>query len=157
MALEILEEGIAAGARASELAKLMGVGLSTLQRWRRQFAGDGEGVDGRKGSSRHVAHRLSEEERQRILLTCNEPQYASLPPGQIVPDLADQGIYIGSERSFYRVLHALASCTAAVGHGYRRSQGRCLGLGLQVQTRYGVGTFLISPPALKGSGCISTW
>jgi len=93
----------------------MGVGLSTLQRWRRQFAGDGEGVDGRKGSSRHVAHRLSEEERQRILLTCNEPQYASLPPGQIVPDLADQGIYIGSERSFYRVLHA---------HGQLHRRGR---------------------------------
>ena len=33
-------------------------------------------------------------------------KYASLPPGQIVPYLADQGIYIGSERSFYRVLHA---------------------------------------------------
>jgi transposase InsO family protein len=93
----------------------MGVGLSTLQRWRRQFAGDGEGVDGRKGSSRHVAHRLSEEERQRILLTCNEPRYASLPPGQIVPDLADQGIYIGSERSFYRVLHA---------HGQLHRRGR---------------------------------
>ena len=31
-----LAEGIVAGARASELAKLMGVGLTTLQRWRRQ-------------------------------------------------------------------------------------------------------------------------
>ena len=77
-----LAEGIAAGARASELAKLMGVGLTTLQRWLRQFAGDKDGVDGRKGSSRHVSHRLSVEEGQRILLTCNEPQYASLPPGQ---------------------------------------------------------------------------
>ena len=84
----------------------MGVGLTTLQRWRRQFAGDKDGVDRRKGSARKVAHRLSIEEGQRILLTCNEPRYASLPPGQIVPDLADQGIYIGSERSFYRVLHA---------------------------------------------------
>ena len=26
-------------------------------------------------------------------------------PGQIVPVLADRGLYIGSERSFYRVLH----------------------------------------------------
>jgi len=84
----------------------MGVGLTTLQRWRRQFDGDKDGVDRRKGSTRKVAHRLSVEECQRILLTCNEPKYASLPPGQIVPDLADQGIYIGSERSFYRVLHA---------------------------------------------------
>jgi len=32
-----------------------------------------------------------------------------------VPDLADQGIYIGSERSFYRVLHA---------HGQLHRRGR---------------------------------
>ena len=96
---------MADGARASELARLLGVGLTTLQRWRRQFAGDGNGLDDRKGSHRHVAHRLSEEERQRILLTCNEPEFAELPPGQIVPVLADRGLYVGSERSLYRVLH----------------------------------------------------
>ena len=72
---------MANGARARELAQLLGVGLTTLQRWRRQFAGDGDGVDRRQGSYRHVAHRLSEEERQRILLTCNEPEFAALPPG----------------------------------------------------------------------------
>ena len=89
---------MADGARASELARLMGVGLTTLQRWRRQFARDCDGVDCRKGSYRHVAHRLSEEERQRILLTCNEPEFAALPPGQIVPVLADRGLFIASER-----------------------------------------------------------
>jgi hypothetical protein len=52
----------------------MGVGLTTLPRWRRQIAGYKDGVDGRKGSSRHVSHRLSIEECQRILLTCNEPE-----------------------------------------------------------------------------------
>ena len=36
-ALEILDEGMANGARARELAMLLGVGLTTLQRWRRQF------------------------------------------------------------------------------------------------------------------------
>ena len=56
----------------------------------------------------HVSHRLSEEERQRILLTCNEPEFAALPPGQIVPILADRGVFICSERSFYRVLHSHA-------------------------------------------------
>jgi transposase len=101
-----LDEVAAAGSRAQELALLLGVGLSTLQRWRRQFAGDGDGIEQRKGSHRHIAHRLSEEERQRILLTCNEPEFAPLPPGQIVPVLADRGMYIGSERSFYRVFHA---------------------------------------------------
>ena len=106
---------MADGARASELARLLGVGLTTLQRWRRQFAGDGDGLDGRKGSYRHVAHRLSEEERQRILLTCNEPEFAALPPSQIVPVLADRGLYVGTERSFYRVLHA---------HGQAHRRGR---------------------------------
>lgn len=36
------------GCQASELARLLGVGLITLQRWLRQFAGDGDGVDCRK-------------------------------------------------------------------------------------------------------------
>jgi transposase InsO family protein len=113
--LEILDAGMAAGARALKLAGLLGVGLATLQRWRRQFAGDGDGIDRRKGSPRRVSHRLTEEERQRILLTCNEPEFAPMPPGQIVPALADRGLYIGSERSFYRVLHA---------HGQAHRRGR---------------------------------
>ena len=78
----------------------------TRQRWGRQFAGDGDGGDRRKGSVCHVAHRLSQQERQQILAVCNKPQYASLPPAQIVPALADRGEYLASESSFYRVLHA---------------------------------------------------
>ncbi len=101
-ALEILAAAVAAGARAREVAALLDVGLTTLQCWRRQFAGVGDGLDRRKGCHLVVSHRLSEEERQRILLTCNEPEYAALPPGQIVPILADRGLYIGSERTFYR-------------------------------------------------------
>ena len=89
--------------------------LSTLQRWRRQFAGDGDGLDGRKGSLRLVSHRLTEEERQRILEIRNQKDFAALPAGQIVPILADQGLYVGSERSFYRVLHA---------HGQAHRRGR---------------------------------
>ena len=50
------------------------------------------------------ANRLSELERQRILSVCNEPDNSNLPPSQIVPRLADQGVYIASESSFYRVL-----------------------------------------------------
>jgi putative transposase len=114
-ALEILDAGMAAGARAWKLAELLGVGLTTLQRWRRQFAGDGDGLDRRKGSRRLVSHRLTEEERQRILFTCNQPEFAALPPGQIVPILADRGLYIASERSFYRILHA---------HGQAHRRGR---------------------------------
>ncbi len=52
-----------------------------------------------------MSHRLKHEERQRILLTCNLPEFASLPPGQIVSILEYRGLFISSERSFYGVLH----------------------------------------------------
>jgi hypothetical protein len=114
-AIELIGEAHAAGAGLVSACGEIGICLRTLKRWRKAFCGDGEGKDRRKGSSRLVDHRLSEEERQRILLTCNQPQYAELPPGQIVPALADQGLYIGSESSFYRVLHA---------HGQVHRRGR---------------------------------
>ena len=37
----------------------------------------------------------------------NEPEFAALPPSQIVPMLADRDDYIASESSFYRVLRRL--------------------------------------------------
>lgn len=39
-------------------------------------------------------------------MTCNKEEYASLPPSQIVPRLADKGEYLASESTFYRVLKA---------------------------------------------------
>ena len=68
--------------------------------------GDGDATDRRRGRHRLVAHRLRERKQQRILLTCNQPKFAALPPRQIVPTPADRGLHSGSERSFYRMLHA---------------------------------------------------
>lgn len=51
-------------------------------------------------------NKLSEQERQDIIDISNAPEYASLPPSQIVPTLLDKGQYIASEASFYRVLKA---------------------------------------------------
>jgi transposase InsO family protein/transposase-like protein len=114
-AIELISEAHAAGAGLLSACGEIGICLRTLKRWRKALIGDGGGHDRRKGSPRLVSHKLSEEERQRILLTCNQAEYASLPPGQIVPALADQGLYIGSESSFYRVLHA---------HGQVQRRGR---------------------------------
>ncbi len=52
------------------------------------------------------ANKLTEHERQQILEVCNEARFASLPPSQIVPTLLDEGVYIASESSYYRVLKA---------------------------------------------------
>ncbi len=63
-------------------------------------------ADGRKQASarREPANKLCEHERRQILDIANTPEFAHLPPSQIVPALADQGLYIASESSFYRVL-----------------------------------------------------
>lgn len=50
------------------------------------------------------ARRSSDEERQRLVDTCNRPEFASLPPSQIVPAMAVQGLFIGSESTIYREL-----------------------------------------------------
>ena len=72
------------------------------------FLSDSAGIraDGRPEAVRPApAHALSEQERAAILEVANAPQYAALPPAQIVPRLADEGRYLASESSFHRVLH----------------------------------------------------
>lgn len=78
--------------------------VRTFQRWVRE--GDEEmGADGRTTNVRPApAHKLSEAEREQILAVANSAEFASLPPSQIVPTLADRGVYLASESSFYRVL-----------------------------------------------------
>lgn len=101
-ALELIEEAHRAGARLAPACAELGIDVRTYQRWSR----DGElAVDGRPGAVRpEPANKLSAEERAQVLALCHQPAYASLPPGQIVPRLADEGVYIASEASFYRIL-----------------------------------------------------
>lgn len=83
----------------------LGISIRTWQRWMRE--GGVDSCDGRKDASRPApANKLSEAERQRILEVANSPEFASQPPSQIVPTLADRGEYSGSESTFYRVLKA---------------------------------------------------
>ena len=60
--------------------------------------------DGRKEAGHTPKNKLTELERQRLLKIVNSPEFSSLPPSKIVPKLADQGQYIASESTFYRVL-----------------------------------------------------
>ena len=98
-----IDDACAAGARLEQACHVVGVSPRTLQRWRQE--GELKG-DGRKSASRQrtPANRLSKAERQQLLAIANEPEFADMPPSQIVPILADRGRYIASESSFYRVL-----------------------------------------------------
>jgi len=91
------------GARLAPACQVFGISVRTYQRW--TTAGT-VSEDQRPHAQRpEPTNKLTTEERQRILDICHQPEHASLPPGQIVPMLADQGTYIASESSFYRVLH----------------------------------------------------
>ncbi|XOV87359.1 MAG: IS3 family transposase [Pseudomonadota bacterium] len=101
-AITLIEEAVTAGARRFKACGELGITIRTLQRW----TATGEvKVDGRPTATRPApAHKLSEAEREEILRVANSEAYQSLPPSQIVPALADQGRYLASESSFYRVL-----------------------------------------------------
>lgn len=99
----LIEEACTAGARLSKACEVVEVSVRTVQRYRRH----GEiRPDGRKAAAlnRVPPNRLSGQERALILETANQPKFAHLPPNQIVPALADEGRYLASESSFYRVL-----------------------------------------------------
>lgn len=84
--------------------KELGISIRTLQRWQTPT---GVVCDGRRGAHRpKPANQLSEAERRAVVEVCNRGEYASLPPSQIVPALADAGVYLASESSFYRILRA---------------------------------------------------
>ena len=83
----------------------MEISLRTFQRWVRD-GDDAVMADSRTTSTRPTpANKLSDEERAQILAVANSEKFASLPPSQIVPTLADRGIFVASESSFYRVLN----------------------------------------------------
>ena len=101
-ACSLIDEAIDAGARQAPACRELGLTTRTYRRWKR----DGTVVaDGRPGASRPTPrNKLTDDERARVLETCHRPEFASLPPGQIVPLLADGGEYLASESTFYRVL-----------------------------------------------------
>ena len=112
----LIDEATAAGARLTAACAVLGLSPRTLQRWQDPAGGIRE--DRRPCADRPAPpNKLSEEERDRIVATCNAPEFASLPPSQIVPRLADQGIYIASESSMYRVLRER-------GQNHRRGRAR---------------------------------
>lgn len=105
--LSMIDEAVAAGARVARACQIVGLSLRTVQRWKRQ---PGRG-DQRPQRLQQPPNRFSDMERQRILSVINSEEYGQLPPSQIVPRLADQGQYLASESTMYRLLRAAGQLT----------------------------------------------
>ena len=101
--ITLVDEACVSGATLQAACAELALSSRTVQRWRK----DGEvKEDGRHQAAqqRCPANQLTEQEREQLLTVVNQPEFAHLPPNQIVPELADQGIYLASESTFYRVL-----------------------------------------------------
>ncbi len=100
--LNLILQACKSGARKSKAAELLGLTVRTLQRW------EAKGLrDMRKGSRAVPDNKFSDDEKNQIKDILTSPEFADSNPNQIVPKLADQGLYLGSESTMYKILREL--------------------------------------------------
>ena len=75
----LIKEAQDAGARQSEACKIVGISAKTLQRWSQV---DNE-QDGRLEAKHEPANKLTEQERERMIVLANSSEYADLPSNKI--------------------------------------------------------------------------
>lgn len=101
-AVELINEARASGSRLKPACDELNISVRTYERWTKD-----EEV---KKDQRPLVQRptpknkLTKEERDEVIKTVNSPEYADLAPSQIVPKLADEGRYIASESTIYKIL-----------------------------------------------------
>nr|WP_274038408.1 IS3 family transposase [Thalassomonas viridans] len=97
-----IDEAYQQGARREMACLEVGISLRTYRRW----TPAGRLQEDKRPTAIRPAppNKLTEQEREQIIEVCNSPKYASLPPSQIVPALLDEGRYIASVSTYYRVL-----------------------------------------------------
>ena len=103
--LPLIEEALMGGARLQKACYQIGLSERTVQRWRHPSAFEG---DRRVKSLRLPCvpkNKLTEIETNTAMSVLNSDEFKDLPPSQIVPRLADQGQYVASESTLYRLLH----------------------------------------------------
>ncbi len=98
--IELVKAAQASGAGRAASCAVLAVSLRTVERWEKEP----EKGDQRRGPVSDCGHALSAEEKQAIVAVSNSRDHRDLSPWQIVARLADRGVYLGSQSSFYRVL-----------------------------------------------------
>jgi putative transposase len=97
--MTLIDEAVLAGARLDCACAELGLSVRTVERWRA-----GKMDDERHGPKTEPANALSDAERRHAMQIVNSPEFRSLSPAQIVPRLADQGVYVASESTIRRLL-----------------------------------------------------
>lgn len=98
--IQWIDEACQQGARQSKACNVIGIHPKTLQRWKQA-----SNLQDKRTVRKHMpSNALCEFEQAQILAVVNLPEYRDLPPSQIVPKLADKGVYLASESTMYRLL-----------------------------------------------------
>jgi putative transposase len=156
---EVLE-AVKAGASKKNACETIDLNIRTFQRWLY--------CSHVQSDQRHITDRpepknkFSSSEYQVIVDYCNSAEYASSPPCQMVPSLAEKDVYIGSESSFYRVLKAAkrkSSWSTGDGVSRRKHLKNQPAIPQQVRIKCGVGILATCQPPSLGSIiiCIFLW
>ena len=94
----LIEDALESGCRLKIAAADIDVDFKTYLRWKIDLA------DKRQGPKTPPKNKLSAAERDQIIKVSASKEYMDYSPWIIVAKLADTGIYIASESSFYKVL-----------------------------------------------------
>ena len=99
MILELISEAQASGARLGPACGVLGISARTIERWR----ATPDAGDRRCGPHHRPTNALSLAEEAQLVTVLTSSRYAGLSPKQLVPQLADEGLYLASESTMYRV------------------------------------------------------
>jgi len=109
--MSLVDAATQGGARLKPACSLLGLTSRSVQRWRDQDCRE----DRRCGPRHRPANSLSEKERANVLAILQSKEYRNLPPAQVVVNLADQGRYVASESTMYRLLREQVSASRPDG------------------------------------------
>ena len=109
--LTLIDEVKALGASLKSACQLIGIDERTYYRWKKKLKLTGVVEDLRPSAQRPVpANAMTQAEIDTMFNLLNSSEFADASPRQIVPALADRGIYVGSESTMYRQLHKRGMC-----------------------------------------------
>jgi len=90
---------VQSGAKQKLACEEIGISSRTLQRWKKDLRDDA-----RKENRFSVSNALSAQEVEQVIDVVCSKEFRDLSPNQIVPILAENGEYIASESTIYRIL-----------------------------------------------------
>lgn len=99
LAVACITEAVEAGSYLEPACRALSICVRTYNRWKTNTEGERK-----RGPKLAPANKLSEEERNEVVDICTSEKFRDKSPAQIVPFLADEGRYVASESSFYRIL-----------------------------------------------------